>query len=26
VLAGQHFESLKRLLDRDEPGWRGSAA
>ena len=20
-----HFEALKRLLDRDEPGWRGSA-
>jgi hypothetical protein len=18
-----HFEALKRLLDRDEPGWRG---
>jgi hypothetical protein len=26
VLAEQHFESLKRLLDRDEPGWRRSAA
>jgi len=26
VLAEQHFESLKRLLDRDEPGWRKSAA
>jgi hypothetical protein len=21
-----HFESLKRLLDRDEPGWRRLAA
>ena len=21
-----HFESLKRLLDRDEPGWRQLAA
>jgi hypothetical protein len=21
-----HFESLKRLLDRDEPGWRKLAA
>jgi ribulose-5-phosphate 4-epimerase/fuculose-1-phosphate aldolase len=26
VLAEQHFESLKRLLDRDEPGWRKSTA
>ena len=26
VLAEQHFESLKRLLDRDEPGWRRSTA
>ena len=26
VLAEQHFESLKRLLDRDEPGWRKFAA
>jgi ribulose-5-phosphate 4-epimerase/fuculose-1-phosphate aldolase len=25
-LAELHFESLKRLLDRDEPGWRGSSA
>jgi ribulose-5-phosphate 4-epimerase/fuculose-1-phosphate aldolase len=24
-LAIRHFESLKRLLDRDEPGWRQSA-
>jgi ribulose-5-phosphate 4-epimerase/fuculose-1-phosphate aldolase len=21
--AGLHFESIKRMLDRDEPGWRG---
>jgi ribulose-5-phosphate 4-epimerase/fuculose-1-phosphate aldolase len=26
VLAEQNFESLKRLLDRDEPGWRQLAA
>jgi ribulose-5-phosphate 4-epimerase/fuculose-1-phosphate aldolase len=26
VLAEQHFESLKRLLDRDEPGWRRASA
>jgi len=26
VLAEQHFASLKRLLDRDEPGWRRSTA
>jgi len=25
-LAGLHFESLKRLLDRDEPGWSRLAA
>src|SRR5260370_39067868 len=25
-LAELHFESLKRLLDRDEPGWRRSSA
>ena len=23
--AGLHFEALKRLLDRDEPGWRSPA-
>jgi hypothetical protein len=21
--AALHFESIKRMLDRDEPGWRG---
>jgi ribulose-5-phosphate 4-epimerase/fuculose-1-phosphate aldolase len=25
-LAELHFQSLKRLLDRDEPGWRSSSA
>ena len=25
-LAELHFQSLKRLLDRDEPGWRRSSA
>ena len=26
ILAELHFESLKRMLDRDEPGWRRLAA
>jgi ribulose-5-phosphate 4-epimerase/fuculose-1-phosphate aldolase len=26
ALADLHFESLKRLLDRDDPGWRNSSA
>ena len=26
ALANRHFESLKRMLDRDDPGWRKLSA